>query len=570
MPTSARRALRGWLLAAIALSIAAAARAQTAALAMPDAHSARVAEQVLRAGGNAVDAAVAAAFMLAVTYPEGGNLGGGGFMLIHASGATQFLDYRETAPARAERTMFLDERGEVLERSSLVGHRASGVPGTVAGLFAAHRRYGTRPWRELVAPAAQRAREGFAVPRQMAERARAARTLYTGKTNFDEYFGEPALSSGALFRQPELAATLERIAAGGADELYRGETARLIVAEMRRGGGLVSRDDLERYRVVWREPLTAEWHGYTVATAPPPSSGGFAIVQLLRIKDYAREHFAGVAHNSAQYVHLIAEIEKRVFADRAEYLGDPAFSAVRIEELVADRYLARRAAEIAPRAISPLPTVRPGLEPHDTTHFSIVDGDGNAVANTYTLNTNFGSGVVVAGAGFLLNNEMDDFAIKPGAPNFYGVAGSTANEVQPGKRMLSSMSPTMLLRDGSVELVVGTPGGPTIFTTVFQAIVNVVEFGMPAGQAIGISRFHHQLSPPDLVTYSPAVPLPAQTLAELAERGYRTAPHGFELGDVQLIVREGARYRAASDPRGRGAALVVDLTPAVEVARARP
>lgn len=534
------------------------ADAGRAAVAMPDTYAADVAAQVLGSGGNAVDAAVAAAFVLAVTYPEGGNLGGGGFMLLYMAGQPQFLDYRETAPRRAERTMFLDEGGEVVPQRSVVGALAVGVPGTVAGLRAAHERHGTLPWPALVEPAARIARDGFVVARQLAERRSVAAASYAGKTNFDEYFA--GLATGATFRQPELAATLERIARAGASDFYRGETARLFVAEMQRRGGLIDTGDLEGYRPVWREPLAKPWRELTVLAAPPPSSGGFALLQLLGLKDELAREFDGVALNSPQYVHLVAEMEKRVFADRAEYLGDPQFTDVPISRLLDANYLRRRAAEVNSRAISALDGVRPGLEPHATTHFSIVDGSGNAVANTYSLNTNFGSGVVVSGAGFLLNNEMDDFSVKPGAPNFYGVVGSSANEVQPGKRMLSSMSPTILLDGDDVVLVLGTPGGPTIFTTIFQVLVDIVDFRMSAAEAVSAPRFHHQLLPHDLITYSPAVPLSAATIASLGERGYRSRAHGFELGDVQIVERApDGGYRAASDPRGRGASRVVDV-----------
>lgn len=530
--------------------------ATQAAIALPNAYGAAVAEQVLRDGGNAIDAAIAAAFTLAVTYPEGGNIGGGGFMLVYYDNRAEFLDYREVAPRAATREMFLDGQGQVLAGSSVVGARAVGVPGTVAGLVAAHERYGSLPWSRLVEPAVAFARNGFVVPRQMAERYRAATALYAGRTNFDEYFGGSA--EGAVLRQPELAETLARIARDGARDFYAGRTAELLVAEIERGEGILDAEDLRSYRPQWRAPLVREWRDFTVLAAPPPSSGGFALLQLLGIKDALAPAFAGVELNSPQYVHLVAEIEKRVFADRAQYLGDPAFVEVPVQALLDTRYLRARAAEVDPTAISTLDAVRPGLEPHDTTHFSIVDGEGNAVANTYTLNTNFGSGVVVTGAGFLLNNEMDDFAVKPGAPNFYGVVGSRANEVEAGKRMLSSMSPTILLRDEEVAIVLGTPGGPTIFTTIFQTLVNIVDFGMTALEAVGAPRFHHQLLPPDLVTFSPAVPLPEQTRAALAQRGYRTAPHGFELGDVQLVVRnaDGA-LEAAADPRGRGEARVL-------------
>jgi gamma-glutamyltranspeptidase/glutathione hydrolase len=523
-----------------------------AAVAMPDRYSADVATQILEAGGNAVDAAVASAFTLAVTYPEAGNLGGGGFMLSYVDGKGEFLDYREVAPAAATRNMYLDAQGQVVEGLSLTGHRAVGVPGTVAGLWEAHRRHGKLAWSTLVQPAVDLAERGFVVPADLAHYASEERERLAS-TNFTAYFG--GLTAGVTFRQPELAATLKRVQAHGADGFYRGITADFVVEEMRRGGGLITHRDLEAYRPVWRAPLTAAWRDKTVLSSPPPSSGGFALLQLLGMKDALAPQFAGLAHNSPQYVHLVAEMEKRVFADRAEYAGDPDFVEVPVDRLIDPAYVARRAAEVNPTAISTVANVRPGLaEPRHTTHFSIVDRWGNAVSNTYTLNTDFGSGVVVTGAGFLLNNEMDDFSAKPGVPNFYGVVGADANAIEPGKRMLSSMTPTLVLGpDRRVELVAGSPGGSTIITTVFQTLVNVYDFRMTAQQAVDADRFHHQLLPPTEITFDPA--LPRATIEALNARGYEVKPHPWPLGDVQLIVRKGAGWDVASDKRGRGVAL---------------
>ena len=531
------------------------AESRTAAVAMPDSYSAAVASTILESGGNVVDAAVAAAFTLAVTYPEAGNIGGGGFMMIYIDGDAQFLDYRETAPLGAHRDMFLDSDGEVIERSSLIGHKAAGIPGTVAGLWAVHQNHGTVSWHELVAPAIRLAENGFVVPAALEASRRRSETWFSDETNFSAYFS--SMTAGENFRQPELAATLKRIAQYGPDDFYRGETAELLVTEMERGDGLITADDLARYEAVWREPLHASWRDYQIVSAPLPSSGGFAVIQLLKMKDYLAHEFEGLEHNSPQYIHLVAEIEKRVFADRAEYFGDPDAIDVPIERLISDEYIRSRAREVDATKISNLDSVQPGLEPFDTIHFSIVDYQGNAVSNTYTLNGSFGAGVIVEGAGFLLNNEMDDFSIKPGVPNMYGVVGGTANEIQPGKRMLSSMSPTILLRDGDIEMVVGTPGGSTIFTSVFQIIVNIYDFGMTPAEAAGASRFHHQLLPPDLITYSPGVPLPANTISALAERGYRARPHGYPFGNIQVIQKDGDQLRPASDPRKRGESRVL-------------
>lgn len=530
--------------------------AAVSAVAMPDKYSAQVSEEILRSGGNAVDAAIAAGFTLAVTYPEAGNIGGGGFMLVHMAGESAFLDYREKAPLAAHRDMYLDEKGEPIENASLIGGQAAAVPGTVAGFWAAHKRFGKLPWRDLLAPAVRLAADGFYAPEMLVDDIHGMQEWFGGRTNFGDYFAN--ISTDEPFRQPELAATLERIAQRGPDDFYRGETAGMLVDQMARSNGLITMEDMAAYEAVWRRPLRSDWREFQVVSAPPPSSGGFAIVQLLKMKDYLAHHFDGLPHNSPQYIHLVAEMEKRIFADRAEYLGDPDLVDVDMDALLDEQYIARRAMEIDPDTISALAGVQPGLESPDTTHYSIVDQWGNAVSNTYTINWSYGSGVVVEGAGFLLNNEMDDFSAKPGVPNIFGVVGAAANEIQPGKRPLSSMSPTILLRNNEVQLVVGTPGGSTIFTSVFQAIVNILDFGMTPGAATGATRFHHQLLPPDLITYSPKVPLPRQTISALGDMGYRAEPHAWSFGDVQVILRDGEGLIAGSDPRKRGESRVLE------------
>ena len=533
----------------------------TAAVAISDSYGAEIAENILNSGGNAVDAAVAAGFALAVTFIDAGNIGGGGFMTIKIDQEVAFLDYREKAPLTAHKNMYLNDQGDVIDNITLIGGQAAGVPGTVAGFWEAHQRFGQLPWKDLIQPAIELADKGFMPAPILVESIHSMEQRFEGKTNFNDYFN--SISSDSLFRQPELANTLRRIAEFGADDFYRGETAALIVQQMEKSNGLISLEDLDAYAAVWRAPVRAGWRDYEIISAPPPSSGGFAIVQLLKMKDYLSELFEGVEHNSAQYIHLVAEMEKRVFADRAEYLGDPDFFDIDIDALIDDDYLARRAAEVNPKAISVLDSVNPGLESPNTTHYSIVDQWGNAVSNTYTINWDYGSGVVVGGAGFLLNNEMDDFSAKPGTPNIYGVVGSVANEIQPGKRMLSSMSPTIVLKGGEVEMVLGTPGGSTIFTTVFQVITNILDFGMSVEEAIGIARFHHQLVPPDLITYSGFTidqHLPKVTVGDLSEKGYRSEPHSFEYGDVQIIMRSGDSWIAASDPRDRGQSRVFEVT----------
>ena len=531
-----------------------------AAIATPDNFGSDVSQEILSKGGNAVDAAIATGFALAVTYIDAGNIGGGGFMTIKMNDEVAFLDYREKAPKAAHRDMYLDENGDVIEYSTLIGGQAVGVPGTVAGFWKAHQRFGKLPWEELVNPAIKLAEEGFLPAKILVDDIQSMKDWFKDKTNFSKYF--LSINASENFKQPELANTLRRIAKFGADDFYSGETAKLIVEQMKESDGLITMEDLNSYEAVWREPLRSNWRNYEVISAPPPSSGGFAIIQLLKMKDYLDHFFSGLEHNSAQYIHLVAEMEKRVFADRAEYLGDPDFFDVDIEKLISEEYIARRALEVNPNAISSLESVDPGLESPDTTHYSIVDQWGNAVSNTYTINWNYGSGVVVEGAGFLLNNEMDDFSAKPGVPNIFGVVGNVANEIQPEKRMLSSMSPTILLKDGNVEMVLGTPGGSTIFTSVFQTIVNIMDFDMSPYEAIESTRFHHQLLPPDEITYNGFTignPLPKETISQLGEKGYKAIPHDYDFGDVQVIVREDESWIAASDPRDRGDSRIISV-----------
>lgn len=526
-----------------------------AAYAMPDRYAAKTVETVLKNGGNAVDAAVAAAFVLAVTFPEAGNIGGGGFMLAHMDGQSYFLDYREKAPLTASRDMYLDDNGDVVAKSSLVGIRAAGVPGTVAGLWKAHQKFGTKPWASLIAPAIIYAEQGFDVHPKKAKAITETIQWFDGKVNFAQHFG--AMAQGGVFKQADLGAVLRRIATQGPSDFYQGETAALLVAQSTRDSGLISKEDLADYQAVWRKPLVADWRDYKVVTAPPPSSGGFAVIQLLKMKQLLDSEFSGLAPNSGQYIHLIAEMEKRVFADRAEYFGDPDFFDVPINELISDAYIQRRAQEVKVDSISTLEHAKPGLDSPSTTHFSITDKWGNAVSNTYTINWSYGSGVVVEGAGFILNNEMDDFSTKPGVANVYGVIGGVANEIQPSKRMLSSMSPTILLEGDEVRMVVGTPGGSTIFTSVFQSIVNVIDNRMTALESVSASRFHHQLLPPDLITTSISVPLNNKAKLELEGRGYRVEPHAWEFGDLQLIESRYGETNTASDPRGIGVSGVV-------------
>mgnify|MGYP000672190763 FL=1 len=524
------------------------------AVAMPDSYSADAAMQVLQEGGNAIDAAITAQFVLAVTLPEAGNVGGGGFMTIKFEDSTDFLDYREMAPENAHRDMYLDEQGDVKPYESLFGAKASGIPGTVAGMWAAHKKYGTLDWERLLAPAVDLAEQGFVVHEKLAnnidhyiERTKEAAI----NNNFSEYFAHA--KAGTTFKQPELAKTLKAIQQQGKDGFYKGDVAKHIVDFMQQNGGLITYEDLLAYKAVWRKPLHLNWQGYELVTAPPPSSGGVAVAQWIgMLEAYDATHDLP-AQNSTEYIHVMSEIGKRVFADRAEYMGDPDFVSVPVKALTDANYITQRAADIQPTSISDTPSVKPGLkESEDTTHFSIMDRWGNAVANTTTINLTFGSGVVVTGAGFLLNDEMDDFSAKPGVPNFFGAVGGEANAIEPYKRMLSSMTPTLVTKDDQVVLVTGSPGGTTIISSVTQSLLNALLYDMSAEEAVNSPRFHHQLLPKDTIRMHDG--FTEATINELKAMGYTIDNRRF--GDVHLIKRTKEGVEAASEKSGRGKSLV--------------
>ncbi|MCS7314701.1 MAG: gamma-glutamyltransferase [Bryobacterales bacterium] len=528
-------------------------RARHAMVVTREPHATAAGLAMLRAGGNAVDAAVTVGFALAVTHPAAGNLGGGGFMLIRfADGRATFLDFRERAPAAGSRDMYLGADGKPT-RDSVEGWRAVAVPGTVRGLEYAARKYGTKPWAELLKPAIRLARDGFHVSWGLAESLRRSALLARfpeSRRVFqrDGRYFEP----GERFVQPELARTLERIARGGANEFYQGETARRLAAAMRENGGLITLEDLRAYQVVERVPLRGRYRGFEILTAPPPSSGGIGILQMLGILEGSgfEKHGAG----SAAAVHWMAEAMRRYFADRSEYLGDPDFVRVPVRGLLDPRYLAQRRASIDPQRATPSERLGPGrpqdYESTETTHYSIVDPQGNAVAVTYTLNGSYGSGVTVPGLGFLLNNEMDDFAARPGFPNFYGLVQGEANAIAPGKRPLSSMTPTILVRDGRLYMVLGSPGGPRIITTVLQVIVNVLDFGMNIQEAADWPRFHHQWLPDKLYMEPGFSP---DTRALLAARGFNIE-QVRSIGEVAAVLVEGAWLQGAADSRVEGRA----------------
>ncbi len=525
-----------------------------AGVAMPDKFSADVASDILSQGGNAVDAAIAAQFVLAVTLPEAGNIGGGGFMLVHKDGKNDFIDYREKAPLAASRDMYLNEEGNVIPYKSVFGVFSSGVPGTVSGMWLAHQKYGTMAWEDLVAPAVNLAKNGFIVPAKLGSSVNWYINRMSKRNiqiNFADYFANA--KAGELFKQEELAQTLSRIQKDGIAGFYQGKTADLMVAFIKDQGGLISHKDLSLYEAKSRKPISADWKGYQVVTAPPPSSGGIAILQWLQMYELKAESKAQI-HNASTYMHLLAEIGKRVFADRATYLGDPDFVDVPQETLLSKAYIKKRASSIAMDKISITEKVKPGIaESEQTTHFSIVDQWGNAVANTTTLNLSFGSGMVVKGAGFILNNEMDDFSAKPGVANVFGALGGKANEIQPQKRMLSSMTPTIVLKGGEVFMVTGSPGGTTIISSVYQSILNVIEFNMTATQAVNASRFHHQLWPKNVIRHHDGIREIVKT--ELTDMGYVLDNRRF--GDMHIIVNKNGKIDAASEASGRGKAIVL-------------
>ncbi|WP_420839695.1 gamma-glutamyltransferase [Colwellia maritima] len=546
------------LLAACSQCFAVTANAkENAALSMPDSYSAQAVKKILDADGNAIDAAIAAQFVLAVTLPEAGNIGGGGFMTIYKDKKADFLDYREVAPEKAHRDMYLDKKGDVIPYLSLYGILSTGVPGTVDGMWKAHQKYGSKKWTELLALTISLAEQGYIVHPVMQNSIewRIKSFKKEGiKVNFSKYFAHA--KAGTVFKQPDLAETLKRISIYGRDGFYKGKTAKIISQFMAKNGGIIDEKDLANYQAKWRKPLVKKWREYSVITAPPPSSGGLAILQWLTMYDLVKGDNV-YEHNSTEYIHLLSEIGKRVFADRAEYLGDPDFVDVPSEALLNEDYLISRVKNISLDKISATQEIKPGLkESTDTTHFSIVDKWGNAVSNTTTINYTFGSGVIVEGLGFILNDEMDDFSAKAGVANVFGAIGGKANEIHPKKRMLSSMSPTILLKGETVDLVTGSPGGTTIISSVYQSILNVVEFNMSAYEAVNSARFHHQLWPKDEIKYYPGID--AEVIKALHSLGYITKEKTF--GDVQLIFRDDDTFQAASEAskHSRGVSIVLN------------
>ena len=506
---------------------------------------------ILKAGGNAVDAAVAVGFALAVALPNAGNIGGGGFMMVHdaKSGKDIALDFREVAPRGASRNMYLDAGGKVIDGKSLYTHYAVGVPGTVAGMTHALSRWGSMPLARVMAPAIALADKGYPVSVTL------AKTLEQEKKNMGHWPATQAvfwkngtpLQSGERLVQKDLAQSLRLISQQGAKAFYEGAIAQKIVAEMAPHANALSLQDLRDYKVAEREPVRGSYRGYQIVTMPPPSSGGAHLIQILNMMEHWPMNQWGA--DSAQSVHYMTEAMKLAYADRSEYLGDPDFVKIPLKGLISKSYASELAASIRPQQARPAKDIRPGkpqpYESDQTTHYSVVDKAGNAVAVTYTLNTNFGSGIVARGTGILLNNEMDDFSAKPGVANAYGLVGGDANAVQAGKRPLSSMTPTLVLKDGKPVLVTGSPGGARIITTVLQQVVNHIDFGMNPAEAAATPRFHHQWTPDELRVEKGFSP---DTLALLRQWGHKVALKA-SMGRTQTIEIRDGLLRGASDPR---------------------
>jgi len=509
--------------------------------------------KILKKGGNAVDAAIAIQYALAVVYPKAGNIGGGGFMVLRlADGTTNTLDFREKAPGKASRDMYLDAQKEVIPRLSIDGHLAAGVPGSVAGMEAAFERYSTlKDFKALINPAISLARDGFALTKKQADGLNRTQEAFIKlNTSTPVFVKETAWKAGDLLIQPDLANTLLRIRNQGSKGFYEGETADLIVAEMKAGGGLISHADLKNYEAIWREPTVSEYKDYQIFSMPPPSSGGLALSQLLKmVEPYPLREYG---FQSAEAIHLMVEAERRVYADRATYLGDSDFIPVPIRSLLNEEYLKIRMADFDPHRASDSELIGAGLvtpvESEETTHFCVVDAAGNAVSLTTTINGPYGSRTVVSGAGFLLNNEMDDFSAKPGVPNMYGLIGNEANAIAPNKRMLSAMTPTIVTKDNEVFMVVGTPGGSTIITSVFQTILNVIEFDKSLSDAVSLGRFHHQWKP-DAIQIDELVELSPDVKKNLIDKGHFIKQRS-NFGRVEAIMkRADGRWEGAADVR---------------------
>jgi gamma-glutamyltranspeptidase/glutathione hydrolase len=517
----------------------------------------RVGVEIMQRGGNAIDAAVAVGLALAVTWPSAGNLGGGGFMMIRrANGDTEIIDYRERAPLAASRDMYLDKKGEVIKNASTVGYRAVGVPGTVAGMSLALQRHGKLKWADVVEPSRKLAADGFAISYHLARGLRGSEKLLKQFPDSNRIFLRDGkfYEEGDKLVQPELGETFARLKEKGPREFYEGRTAQLIAEDMKANGGLITEKDLKEYEPTIRKPLTGSYRGCEIVTMPPPSSGGTALLEMLNILEHYNLAYSGPG--SSDTIHLLVESQRRAFADRAEFMGDADFVKVPVEGLISRKYADELARTIDPDHATPSSKVRAGkplgAESTETTHFTVIDEEGNVVTNTYTLNGGYGSGATARGTGVLLNNEMDDFTSKPGVPNAYGLLQSENNAIAPRKRPLSAMTPTIVLKDGKVWFAIGSPGGPTIINTVLQVIVNVVDFGMNIQQAIDAPRFHHQWMP-DRIQFEP-MGINRDTRAALERKGHVFAEKPGNMGDAEgvMIDQKTGMRLGASDPRSGG------------------
>jgi len=509
---------------------------------------------ILKMGGNAVDATIATQLALAVVYPNAGNLGGGGFMVAQlADGNRLALDYREMAPGAATRDMYIDSAGVASTQKSQNGHLASGIPGTVAGLFESHK-YAKLPFALLIQPAIELAEKGFAITESEANSLNYLQgNLKKNNTVMPVFYRSVPWKAGDTLIQSDLAATLKRMQKNGKAGFYEGETAKLIVAEMKRGNGLITEQDLKNYVAKWRTPHEFDYKGYRIVSMPMPSSGGLLLHQMMKMVE--DRNLGAMGFQSPAAVQLMTEVMRRAFADRSKYMGDADFYPVPVSKLTDPEYLKMRMSSYRPDAPTPSTSLEPGNvnfhESEETTHLSVIDGEGNAVAVTTTLNGSYGSKTVVGGAGFFLNNEMDDFSIKPGVPNMFGAIGGDANAIHPGKRMLSSMTPTIVLKDNKPFIVVGTPGGTTIPTQVFQNIINIIEFGMNADDAINKPKFHHQWLPDELITEKGFLP---KTTEAMKAMGYLMGKERGGIGRSEIIlVRPDGKREAVADRRGEDA-----------------
>ncbi|WP_321393779.1 gamma-glutamyltransferase [Emcibacter sp.] len=521
-------------------------------------YASEIGAEILRKGGNAVDAAVAVGFGLAVTLPRAGNLGGGGFMIVHLvdQNKTIAIDYREMAPAAAHRDFFLDKEGNVDQEQTRYSLKSAGVPGTVAGLHHALEKYGTMSWADVIEPAEKLARKGFKVSFDMAENLASRARLRNNDETCRVYFkpGCVPYEAGETMVLGDLAKSLKRLRKNGPAEFYMGKTARLLVAEMERAGGSITLEDLKAYDVKEREPVRGNFREYEVVSMPPPSSGGVHIIQMLNMLD--KLPVAKDGAGSALSVHYLTEILKRAYADRSKYLGDPDFTDVPVKGLTDPAYAAELVKQIRACCVTPSMEILPGdplpYESPDTTHFSVMDKWGNAVVNTYTLNFSYGAGITIPGTGILMNNEMDDFSAKPGVPNGFGLIGGDANAIEAGKRPLSSMTPTMVMKDGKPYLLTGSPGGSKIISSVFQILVNVLVFDMNLAEATASPRIHHQWLP-DVLLIEPG--FSPDTLTILKSMGYETE-QGSTMGSVQSIMHRDGVFLGVADSRRPGARAV--------------